>query len=127
MKVSAYMTDSPTTIRSGTDYREAVELMHERNLHHIPVIGTDDKIVGIVTQRDLHIAARHFQEADVPVSQVMHTPVVTITADEPLASAARQMIASRIGGLPVLDDERVVGVVTETDLFRALIDVLEEQ
>lgn len=127
MKVSAYMTGSPTTIRSDTDYREAVEMMHEKNLHHIPVVDTDDKVVGIVTQRDLHIAARHFQEADVPVSQVMHTPVVTITADEPLASAARQMIASRIGGLPVLDDERVVGVVTETDLFRALIDVLEEQ
>ena len=125
MKVSAYMSDAPTTIPSDADYREAFEIMHDRNLHHLPVVDANQKVVGMLTQRDLQLGARHFREASVEVSEVMHTPVVTIGPDEPLAAAARRMIADRIGGLPVMDGERVVGVLTETDLFRALIDLLD--
>lgn len=127
MNVSAYMTDSPATIRGDVDYREAVEIMHEKNLHHLPVVDADDGVVGIVTQRDLQLAARHFREACVEVSEVMHTPVVTIAQDAPLAFAANQMITHRIGGLPVVDGGRVVGIVTETDLFQALKDLLERE
>lgn len=127
MNVSAYMSDTPATIRGDVDYREAVEIMHEKNLHHIPVVDADDSVVGIVTQRDLQLAARHFREACVEVSEVMHTPVVTIAPDAPLAFAANQMISHRIGGLPVVDGGRVVGIVTETDLFQALADLLDGQ
>lgn len=127
MKVSDYMTAAPTTIRSDADYRAAVDIMYDGNLHHLPVVDADDRVVGMLANRDLQLAARHFQEADVEVSEVMRTPVITVAPDEPLASAARQMISNRIGGLPVLDGERIVGVVTETDLFRALTDLLAKQ
>lgn len=126
MKVSDYMSETPMTIQTDTDYREAFDIMHDRNLHHLPVVDPAGKVVGILTQRDLQLAARHFMEAGVEVSEVMHKPVVTVTLDEPLASAASLMVDNRIGGLPVLDDDRVVGVVTETDLFRALIDLLDK-
>lgn len=126
MKVSNYMSDAPVTIQNDTDYREAFDIMRERNLHHLPVVDAGGNVVGILTQRDLQLGARHFLEAEVEVSEVMHTPVVTVGPDEPLASAAELMISNRIGGLPVLDGDRVVGVVTETDLFRALIDLLDQ-
>ena len=127
MQVSNYMTDSPMTIRSDSDYREAFDIMHDRNLHHLPVVDADGRVVGILTKRDLQLAARHFREAGVDVSDVMHTPVITVAPDDPLAAAAQQMIEHRIGGLPVLDGECIVGVVTETDLFRALTDLLGGQ
>jgi CBS domain-containing protein len=126
MKVSRYMSDSPTTIRSDADYREGFEIMHDRNLHHLPVVDAANKVVGVLTQRDLQLAARHYLEAEVEVSEVMHTPVVTIGPGDSLVSAARLMAANRIGGLPVVQEGRVVGVLTETDLFRALIDLLEQ-
>jgi len=102
--------------------------MREKDLHHIPVINDDNAVVGILTRRDLQIAAQHFKEAPVEVSEVMHSPVVTISPGELLSEAAKQMIDNRIGGLPVLDtNDQVVGILTETDLLRALIDQLGKE
>ena len=57
----------------------------------------------------------------------MHTPVVTISPDESLSAAARQMVEKQIGGLPVMDSGgRMVGILTETDLLRALTDILDK-
>jgi len=128
MRVESYMSRAPVTIRGDTDYWKASEIMQEKDLHHIPVVNEDDKVVGILTRRDLNIAAMHFGDAHVEVSEVMHSPVVTIAPGEPLAEAARQMVEHRFGGLPVLDaDEHIVGILTETDLLRALIDQLGEE
>ena len=128
MRVESYMSRAPITIRGDTDYWKAAEIMQEKDLHHIPVVNENDKIVGIVARRDLKIAAMHFGEAHVEVSEVMQSPVVTIAPGEPLAEAASQMVRHRFGGLPVLDgDEQIVGILTETDLLRALIDQLGKE
>ena len=127
MRVESYMSHAPIIIRNDTDYWKASEIMQEKNLHHIPVVNETDEIVGILTLRDLKIAAMHFGEANVEVSEVMHSPVVTVAPDEPLAAAAQQMVDHRIGGLPVLDvNGQVVGILTETYLLRALIDQLDK-
>ena len=128
MLVESYMTYAPITIPDDTDYWKASEIMQEKDLHHIPVVDEADKIVGILTLRDLKIAGMHFGEANVEVSEVMHSPVVTVAADEPLADAAKRMVENRIGGLPVLGvDGQIVGILTETDLHRALIDQLGKE
>ena len=125
MLVKSYMTHGPVTIRDNTDYWKAFEIMQEKDLHHIPVVNEHSAVVGILTRRDLKIASMHFGEAHAEVSEVMHSPVVTVTPGELLAEAAKQMIDNRIGGLPVLGaDGQVVGILTETDLLRALIDQL---
>jgi acetoin utilization protein AcuB len=122
------MSNAPITIRDDTVYWEAFDTMREKDLHHIPVINEDNAVVGILTRRDLQIAAQHFKEAPVEVSEVMHSPVVTISPGELLSEAAKQMIDNRIGGLPVLDtSNQVVGILTETDLLRALIDQLGKE
>ena len=123
MLVKNYMTQTPVTIRQDADYGTAFDIMEAKNLHHLPVVDAAEAVVGILTRRDLQLAARHFQEAPVEVVEVMHTPVFTTTPDAPLVKAAATMMENRIGCLPVLDDRKqVVGMVTETDLFRALID-----
>ena len=125
MRVEKYMSLVPITIRDDTVYWEAFDIMREKDLHHIPVVNEDNAVVGLLTRRDLKIAAMHFKETPVEVSKVMHSPVVTISPGELLSEAARQMIDNRIGGLPVLDTNgQIVGILTETDLLRALIDQL---
>ena len=125
MQVESYMSHAPITIRDDMDYWKASEIMKEKDLHHIPAINQDETVVGILTLRDLKMAAMHFGEARVEVSEVMHSPVVTVAPGEALADAARIMIDNRIGGLPVLgDDGQIVGILTETDLLLALVDQL---
>lgn len=125
MLVSDYMSASPVTIQQDADYNQAFEIMQTQDLHHLPVLDAGSQVVGIVTRRDLQLAARHYHEAPVEVSEVMHQPVETISASASLATAAKRMAAKRIGCLPVLDRRRqVIGMITETDLFRALSDAL---
>lgn len=128
MQVANYMSQAPITLRNDTNYWKASEIMQEKDLHHIPVVSESDEVVGILTLRDLKIAAMHFGEANVEVSEVMHSPVVTVAPDLPLAEAAQQMVDNRIGGLPVVaGNGRLTGILTETDLLRALIDQLSEE
>src|SRR5210317_752609 len=114
MQVESYMTHAPVTIRDDTDYWKAIEIMRDKNLHHIPVVNENDNVVGILTRRDLKIASMRFKEAPVEVSEVMHSPVVTIEPEGLLSEAAQQMIDNRIGGLPVLNSNgEVAGILTE--------------
>ena len=127
MLVSDYMSAAPVTVRNDDDYGHAAAIMDERNMHHLPVLDAGGQVVGIVTKRDLQLAARFYREAPVEIGEIMHTPVVTIDASESLASAVAQMKEKRIGCLPVLDADRsVAGILTETDLLRALTDLLQK-
>ncbi|MES9863175.1 MAG: CBS domain-containing protein [Candidatus Thiodiazotropha sp. LLP2] len=126
MFVSDYMSASPVTVRSEDNYDLAFEIMEEKNMHHLPVVNQDNHVVGIVTRRDLQLAARYFREAPAEISEVMHTPVLTTSGSASLSSAVKQMTDHRIGCLPVVgNDSNVEGVLTESDLFRALSDLLE--
>lgn len=128
MHVSDYMTATPITIESGSDYQEAFQIMEERDLHHLPVVNASGSVIGIVTRRDLQLAARCFKEAPAEVGEIMHSPVTTIAPDADLAAAVERMRADRIGCLPVSTDggHNIVGIITETDLLRALSQLLAE-
>jgi acetoin utilization protein AcuB len=128
MRVENYMSIAPITIRDDAVYWKAFNIMQEKDLHHIPVVNENNALVGLIARRDLQIAAMHFKEVPVEVSEVMHSPVVTISPGELLSEAAKKMIDKRIGGLPVLDTNgQIVGILTETDLLRALIDQLGKE
>jgi acetoin utilization protein AcuB len=126
MQVRDYMSPTPVTIDAGTDYKEAFDVMEQKDLHHLPVVDGSGSVVGILARRDLQLAARYFHEAPVEVGDVMHTPVTTIAPDTALAAAVERMSADRIGCLPVSEDggKHLVGIITETDLLRALRDLL---
>jgi acetoin utilization protein AcuB len=128
MQVRDYMSPTPVTIDAGADYKEAFDVMERKDLHHLPVLDGSGNVVGILARRDLQLAARYFHEAPVEVGDVMHTPVTTIAPDTALAAAVERMSADRIGCLPVSEDggKHLVGIITETDLLRALRDLLAE-
>jgi acetoin utilization protein AcuB len=122
MLVHDHMTPRPITLRPETDFKSALQLMQQHKIHHLPVLDSAERLVGIVAERDLLFAALRFLGSSVDVDQVMHRDVVTAAPDMPVADAASLMVTHSIGGLPVVDASgNVVGVITESDIFRAFV------
>lgn len=129
MLVRDCMTYNPTTVRPESDPLAAVALLKCGNFRRLPVVGAEDKLVGIVTRADLEV---FLSKAGSPgvikrqhrVEQVMNRQVVTVNPDCPLEDAAGLMTKHKIGSLPVVEDERVVGIITETDIFAQFAAVL---
>ncbi len=120
MLVSRYMTRKVVTIAPQTHFRMAYELMRQHKIHHLPVLA-GARLVGIVAERDLLLAAAHFGSAEVPVAEIMRKPVVTVSDRATLAAAARILVRKHIGSLPVLGAGRVLaGIITETDVFKIM-------
>jgi CBS domain-containing protein len=119
------------TVTPDTPACEAARLLGTRKIRHLPVVDHDGRLVGIVTDRDLRQAVFHpavqarlgtTGEAvgDLPVRELMTRGVVTVAPWADLRQAARLMHERKIGALPVVEDGRLVGILTETDVLRAL-------
>lgn len=127
LKVRDLMTADPTTLKRNDKLTLADDIMRLGRVRHLPVVEDEgDALVGIVTQRDLFRDAlaqalgygRHAQRKildTLSVKDVMNTDVVTTTPDTPLVEAARLLTQRKIGCLPVLENGRLVGIVTEGD------------
>lgn len=138
MRVSQYMTPNPATIRPNDSLRTAIDLMVQVG-RRLPVIDQDGTLAGIVTDRDLRLAMNsplvpHTQKEgekllkNAKVKEVMTYPVLTIGPDVWVDQAAAVMLENNISGLPVVDKRnRLVGIISVSDLLRALIHVLEDE
>jgi acetoin utilization protein AcuB len=123
------MTPNPTTVRPESDPMAAQTLMRYGNFRRLPVVDHEGKLIGIVTASDLDI---FFSRAPSPgvvkrqyrVDQVMHRPVITVSPDYPLEEAAQLMLKNKIGSVPVVEGEKVVGIITESDIFAQLVEAL---
>jgi acetoin utilization protein AcuB len=134
------MTKDPFTIDPEAPLGTAVDVMRTRQLRHLPVVDEAGQLVGIVTDRDLrqavlapavgeYLAAsgqrgiRRLGEAleDIRVRDIMTWGVVTTHPDAPAVHAALIMSERRVGSLPVVEQGRLVGMITERDLLRALV------
>lgn len=124
MLVRDRMSVPPETVGPNADYKKALGMMQAHALHHLPVVDTRGNLVGIVAERDLLIAANHYLGSAVEISEVMHKGAVTVTPRDSITDAAVLMAQHKIGGLPVVDNGKVVGVITETDIFRAFVDMI---
>ena len=112
------------TVTPDTPLSEARHLLAEHRIRRLPVIA-GRRLVGIVSDRDVRSASASHDRT--PVAQIMTSNVVTATSQMRVDEAARIMLDGRFGGLPVVDGGELTGIVTETDLLRALIDVLETE
>ena len=135
MFVRDYMTLNPVTINADTSVPDALRLMSEKKVRRLPVLDGHGKLVGIVSDKDLLHAspspATLLSVWEIPdilsklkVERVMTTQVVTVGENTPLEEAALIMADRRIGGLPVMRGEELVGIITETDLFKVLLQLL---
>ncbi|HVO39819.1 MAG TPA: CBS domain-containing protein [Spirochaetia bacterium] len=134
MLVKERMTRNPITIRPDTPVTEAQAMMKREKIHHLPVLDKDEKLVGIVSEKDLLYASPSPAStlsvyemtsllAKLKVDKVMSREVITATEDTPLEEAARTMADRGVGGLPIVRGRTLVGIITESDLFRIFIEL----
>jgi CBS domain-containing protein len=127
------MEEKVVTISVGDRLSTVEDIMTLGGVRHMPVVRAG-RLVGVVSERDLLRASlssldprrqerRAFLEA-IDISQVMSAPPVVVAVDSPVEEAARIMADNRIGCLPVMQGEELVGMVTETDLLRYFADLV---
>lgn len=138
------MAKKPITIDPETPVATAIAVMREREIRHLPVVDDADRLLGIITDRDLRsatlapalveflpIGLRRAVEGaaellgDLRVKDAMTWSVVTTRPDASVAEAGAVMFERRIGSLPVREDGKLVGIVTERDIFKALMMVIK--
>jgi len=133
MKVYQLMSRNVVTVGPSDSCLEAVVRMHRARVRHLPVVDAMGDLIGVVTDRDLRhhlFDPRVYQQVGtiavdillkaVPVSDIMSSPVLSVESDDEVVEAARIMLEDKVGSLPVLENDRVVGIVTETDVLRQI-------
>ncbi len=124
MLVRDIMTSPALTISAATTLQDAYRTMREKGIRHLPVVD-GPRLVGVVTDRDLRLATSSLAPtpfpAVAPVSDVMSHPPVTVDGADPVEDAARTMRERKIGCLPVVDGDSIVGIITGLDLLDALM------
>jgi len=127
---------NPITISPEASFYEARALIHDKGIRHLPVVEKDNRLVGIVTDRDIRQAAPsdatllsvqelHYLLGKLKVSSFM-TPkekLITINPDTLIEEAVQQMHDHKIGCLPVLEGDKLYGIFTETDALAHLVDI----
>ena len=135
MFVKEHMTLDPVTITPDTSVPEALRLMREKKVRRLPILDRHGKLVGIVSDKDLlhaspspatSLAVWEITEllARLTVERVMTREVITVSEDALLEETARIMVDQQVGGLPVMRGKTLVGIITESDLFKVLLELL---
>jgi len=134
MKVGQRMTRNPITITPDVTVPEAQAIMRREKIKRLPVLDNNRRLVGIVTSLDLihaspspatslDIYEMHYLLSKLHVENVMTKNVITVTEDLPIEEAARIMADNKISGLPVMRGDILVGIITESDLFKIFIEL----
>lgn len=135
MLVGERMTRPAITVRPETSMPDALDLMRKEHIRRLPVVDKHGELVGIVTEAELLKASPSdatslsvyevtYLLSKLNIERVMTRKVITVTEDMPLEEAARIMADNEIGGLPVMRGKSVVGMITETTLFRIFLELL---
>jgi acetoin utilization protein AcuB len=135
MLVGERMRRNPVTVTEDIGVGEALRTMKDSRVRRLPVLSRQGKLVGIVSEKDLlqaspsqatslSIFELNYLLSKLIVKKVMTSPVVTVDEQTPLEEAARIMVDNRIGGLPVVQGDELVGIITETDLFKIFLEML---
>ncbi len=123
MKVARRMVSKVITITSSATVNDALHLLHQNNIRHLPVVDRE-QFVGFVAETDLRQVLLLPSGNDIRIKDVMNKDPITIGPEENLEEAARRIYQHKIGGLPVLEDGRLVGIVTVGDILAAFIEIM---
>lgn len=124
MLVARRMSRNPVTISPQASVQEALELMKVHSIRHLPVVNAEKNLVGWVTDSDLRGVLIPSMIEELTVGDVMITSPVTISPREALEEAALLITTHKIGGMPVLDNGELVGILTVVDILQAFIDIM---
>ena len=134
--VRDWMTANPVTIGPKTNLHDAHKLMQERHVRRLMVVE-DGKLIGIITLGDvqeaepssatsLSVFELNYLLAKLTIDEIMTRKVITVAVDATVRETARLMLDNEIGGLPVMEGDKLVGIITESDIFRVLVQSPEE-
>jgi acetoin utilization protein AcuB len=134
MLVEERMTSPAITIGPDVGVQDALAMMRREKVRRFPVIDRHGNLIGIISESDLLNAAPsdatslsiweiNYLLSKLTIDKVMTKNVITITRDTPIEEAARIMADNKVGGLPVVDGNKVVGIVTETNLFHIFLEL----
>jgi acetoin utilization protein AcuB len=138
MIVSMWMSAAPVTIGSQASIVEAANLMTAKHVRRLPVVTAHPegpRLIGIISASDLRRAfPAHINpfglkpetfRTDTTAADIMNPQPITTLPDAPIEEAARVMSEQKVGALPVVRDETLVGLITESDIFRAFVSIFE--
>ncbi|MFP4345131.1 MAG: CBS domain-containing protein [Anaerolineales bacterium] len=135
MLVKQRMSHHPITIMPDTPVSEALSFMRQNQVRRLPVLNRKGDLVGIVSEKDLLYASPSpatslsvyevgYLLSKLKVEEIMTKKVITVGADAPIEEAARILIDNKVGGLPVVREGKLVGIITETDIFKTIMEMM---
>jgi len=122
MQIVNLMTSDPVTIDPHENLSKAKSIMDTGHFRRVPVVE-DGRLVGILTERDLREYTGYLESTR--VNAAMSTAIVTVTPHNTVEEAARLMLKHKIGGLPIVAEGKLVGIVTTSDLLKAFLNVVK--
>lgn len=134
MYVKARMTTNPFTVTPEATIADTLELMRSKNIRRVPVIK-NEKLVGIITEKklleispspatSLSIFEINYLLSKTKISELMTKDVITVTPDTLVEIAATKMKEYDIGAIPVVENGKLVGIITESDIFETFIEIM---
>lgn len=136
MTVRELMTQNPYTMGREASLADVFEVMNEKNVRHVPIVDADGRLLGLVSHRDIVAGSLELEE-NLPVSEqqglrraqgvteVMTSEPETVTSEEDLHAAGELMLENKFGCLPVVDGDQLVGILTESDFVRYVVETLK--
>jgi CBS domain-containing protein len=136
LSVAEIMTAEPYTLGPDDSLAQARQMMSEHHIRHIPIVTGDQCLVGVVSQRDVLAAAdssvlpdqpaHAAEERFVALSSIMTSPVQTVDEHAGLRGTAMHLLKNRLGCLPVIRDDKLVGIITDSDFVGIAINLMEQ-
>lgn len=134
MLVRNWMTRDVITVSPETSLLKIGKLMRDHEIRRIPVVSSDGVLKGIVSDRDVRDASpskattldmyeMHYLLAEIKASNIMTPNPFTVKPDDTVEMAAMLMLDHKIGGLPVIEHGKLAGIISEQDVFKALVDI----
>jgi acetoin utilization protein AcuB len=124
MKIKTLMVPDPITVTRDATISEAIELMKVNSIRHLPVVSGKNRLEGFVTLGDLKQGLIPSMVADLSLSDLMIVDPITVSPNDDIEIAAQFIYKHKIGGMPVVRDGIVVGIITANDILRAFIDMM---
>ncbi len=124
MKIRSLMVPNPITVAVQTTVQQAIELMKINSIRHLPVVDGHNQLQGLLTLADLKQALIPSMLGDLTLADMMIKKPLTVGPDDDIEIAAQLIYKHKISGLPVTCNGKLVGILTESDILRAFIDMM---
>ena len=124
MKINALMVSDPITISAHASISEAIELMKINSIRHLPVVSEENSLEGFLTLADLKQGLIPSMLGDLNLQDLMIKDPIIVRPEDDVEVAAKLIYKHKIGGMPVVDNRKLVGIITATDILRTFIDMM---